>query len=95
LPGGVEIAEASAGGIKISYEFRADGTGEMDAIFKLNFRYRQSGNKLTIEPLDVGFGGLGGKVQGGESHLTVRREGDTLILRDDSKGGDMRLSKVR
>ena len=83
--------------IKIRYEFRGDGTGTMDAIVKLDFRYKQEGSKLSLNYTDVDIGGFAkGKVDNRSGLVYIaRREGDFLYLREESKTADLKLKKVR
>lgn len=82
--------------VKLVYEFRADGTGSLNAGLKIDFRYRQQGSKLTLQPTGMRNLGVDGAKMDGldESHFLVRREGDTLILQDELKGIDIRLRKI-
>ena len=84
--------------IVIPWEFRANGTGKVVAIFTINFNYRQSGNEMTITftGIEGVKGGGPAKMNGRESlRVRVTRTGDTLRFEDlDGRQPPTTLHKV-
>ena len=74
--------------IKITYEFRPDGTGAMQAIgLNVTFKYRLIGSELELEPTGAGAGGIFANVQGQRTaRLRVTREGETLRMEELNPG---------